>query len=64
MHLRIKAKCPSTWFIDIIRQTLKCTQGKQIFSILYHINCPSKCLLEQMNLIEPNITLNTLVFVY
>ena len=54
-HLHIKTRPPITWFIDTMRQTLKCTQGKQIFSILYHINCPPKCLLEEMNLIEANI---------
>ena len=34
------------WFINIMKETLKSTQDKQIFSILYHINCPSKYLLE------------------
>ena len=46
IHLYIKLRPPITWLIDIMRQTLKCTQGKQIFSILYHIICESKCLLE------------------
>ena len=31
---------------DVTRQILKCTQGKQIFSILYHIDCLSEYLLE------------------
>ena len=29
----IKTRLPITWFIDIMRQKLKCTQGKEIFSI-------------------------------
>ena len=46
VNLHVKTRPPIAWFIDVMKQTLKCTQGKQIFSILYHINCPSKCLLE------------------
>ena len=46
IHLHIKTRPPITWFNDIMRQALKCTQGKKIFCILYHINCPSECLLE------------------
>ena len=46
IRLHIKTRPPITWLSDITRQILKCTQGKQIFSILYHINCPSKCLLK------------------
>ena len=33
-------------FIDIMKQTLKSKQGKQVFFMTYHINCPSKRLLE------------------
>ena len=47
-----------------MKQTLKCTQGKQIFSILFHINCLSKCLLEWVNLREANVILSILVLVY
>ena len=64
MHLHIKLRPPITWLSDIMRQILKCTQGKQIFSILYNINCESNYLLESMNLIEAEITLNILVFLY
>ena len=42
IHFYIKLRPPITWLIDIMRQTLKCTQGKQIFSILYHIICDWK----------------------
>ena len=45
-HLHIKLRPLITWVSDIMRQTLKCIQNKQIFSILYHINCESKYLLE------------------
>ena len=31
---------------DVTRQILKCTQGKLIFSTLYHIDCLSEYLLE------------------
>ena len=33
IYLNIKTTPPVTWFIDIMRQTLICIQGKQIFSI-------------------------------
>ena len=33
IHLKIKTKPSVTWFIDIMRQIIKRTQGKQIFSI-------------------------------
>ena len=46
IHLHLKLRPPITWLSDTMRQTLECTQAKQIFSILYHINCESKCLLE------------------
>ena len=42
-------------FVDIMGQTLKFTQRKQIFYFLHHIICPPKRLLEQVNLIEVNI---------
>ena len=45
IRLHIKTRPPITWLSDIRRQILKCTQGKQIFSILYHFNCESKCLV-------------------
>ena len=44
-------------FVDIMRQTLKSKQRKQIFCFLLHINRPSKRLLEWMNLIEVDIIL-------
>ena len=44
IHLHINTRPLITWFINIMRQALKCTKDKQILSILYH--CPSKCLLE------------------
>ena len=56
-YLHIKTRPPMIWFIAMMRQTLKSTQAKQIFSILYHINFPSKRLLEQMNLIKANVVL-------
>ena len=46
VHLLIKTRLPIMWIIDIIRQTLKSKQGKQVFLTLYHINCPSKRLRE------------------
>ena len=46
MRLQIKTIPPITWLGDITRQTLKCTQDKQIFSILYPIDYLSKYLLE------------------
>ena len=58
IRLHIKTRPPITWLSDVTRQILKCTQGKQIFSILYHIGFLSKYLLEQMNLIEAEIILN------
>ena len=44
MHLHIKTRPSITWFIDIMRQTLKCTQRRRSFQS-YIIKCPSKCLL-------------------
>ena len=46
IRFHIKTRPPITWLSDVTRQILKCTQGKQIFSILYHIDCLSKYLLE------------------
>ena len=46
IFIHIKLRPRITWFSDVMRQILKCTQSKQIFSILYYINCESKCLLE------------------
>ena len=43
-------------------QTMKCQlKGKQIFFVLYHLDYPSKCFLEQMNLTEANNILNITV---
>ena len=45
-HYLITSLPPITWHSDITRQILKRTQCKQIFSVLYHIDCLSKYLLE------------------
>ena len=31
IHLNVKARPPVTWFIDIMRQTLKCTKASRSF---------------------------------
>ena len=64
IRLHIKTRPPITWLSNITSQILKFTQGKQIFSILYHIDGLSKYLLEEINLIEAEIILDIYIYIY